>query len=94
MIESVKMRWAKHGRSACWGLVEKCGGKGSLEIPKYWWEEYIKVYFNQIELEGVDLICLANERNRWADVGEYNNKPFGLIKYREFLNYLSCYYLV
>jgi hypothetical protein len=87
------MRWARHGRSACWGLVEKCGGKGSLEIPKCWWEECFKICFNQIEFGGVDLICLANDRNRRAAVGEYINKPLGLIKYREFLKYLSCYYL-
>jgi hypothetical protein len=74
--------------------VEKCGGKGSLEIPKCWWEEYFKIYFNQIELEGVDLICLANDRNRWAAVGEYIHKSSGLIKYREFLNYLDCCYLL
>ena len=94
MIKSVRMKWARHGRSARWGLVEKCGGKGSLEIPTFWWEEYFKIYFNQIELEGVGLICLANDRNRWPAVGEYSNKPFGLIKYREFLNSPSCYYLL
>ena len=72
---------------------EKREGKGSLEIPNCWWEKYFKIYFNQIELEGVNLICLANDRKWWAAVGEYSNKPFGLIKYREFLNCLSCYYL-
>ena len=88
------MRWAGHGRSACWGLVGKHGGKGSRGIPKCWWEEYFKMYFNEIELEGVDLIFLAYDRNRCAALGEYNNKPFGLIKYKEFLNYLNCYYLL
>jgi hypothetical protein len=80
MFKSLRMRWEGHDRSICWGLVENHGGKGSLEIPNCWWEKYFKIYFNQIELKGVDLICLANNRNTWAAVGEYNNKPFGSIK--------------
>jgi hypothetical protein len=88
------MSWAGQGRNACWGLVGNCGGKGALGISKCWWEEHFKIYFNQIETEGIGLICLTYDRNRWTVIGEYSNKPFSLIKYREFLNYVSCYCLL
>ena len=65
MIKSVRMRWAGHDKCACWCLVEKRGGRGSLEIHKCWRENYFKIYFIEIELEGVDLICVANDGNRW-----------------------------
>jgi len=28
------------------GFDGKSGGKGSLEIPRFWWEGYFKIYFD------------------------------------------------
>jgi hypothetical protein len=43
--------------------LNKPEGKKTLERPRYRWEDNIKMDLREIELEGVDWIHLAQDRN-------------------------------
>jgi hypothetical protein len=71
MIKSRRMRWAGHVgrlgemRSAYKILVGKPEGKRPLGRPKRRWEDNIKMNLRKINFEDVDLIHLAQDRDRW-----------------------------
>jgi hypothetical protein len=46
-------------------LVGKCEGKRPLGSPRRRWEDNIKIDLEDIWLEGVDWIHLAQDRDRW-----------------------------
>jgi hypothetical protein len=70
MNKSRRMRWMAHVarmeamRNTCEMLVGKLGGKRSLGRHRVWWEDDIKMYLMEIDLEGVDWIHLTQDRDR------------------------------
>jgi hypothetical protein len=74
VIKSRRMRWA--GLVACMGeerklykvLVGNHEGKRPLRRPRNRWEDGIRMDLREIDLEGVDWIRLAQDRDRWRAV--------------------------
>jgi len=46
-------------------LVGKPEGKRALVRPRLRWEDNIKMYLHEMGCEGMDLIDLAPDRDRW-----------------------------
>jgi len=65
------MRWAGNvarmgdKRGACRVLVGRPEGKRPLGSPRHGWEDNIKVYLQEVGWGGMDLIDLAQDRDRW-----------------------------
>jgi hypothetical protein len=49
-------------------LVGKPEGKSRLERPRRRWEDGIRMDLREIDFGGVDLIRLAQDRDRWRAV--------------------------
>jgi hypothetical protein len=49
-------------------LVGKPEGKRPFEGPIRRWEDNIKMYLREVRLEGVILVHLAQNRDRWRDL--------------------------
>jgi hypothetical protein len=68
------MRWAGHvagvgeERKVYKVLVGKPEGKRPLGRPRRRWEDGIRMDLREISLGGVDLIRLAQDRDRWRAV--------------------------
>jgi hypothetical protein len=62
-------------------LVVTCEGTKLLGIPRYGWEDNIKMFLKEIILEGVDLNCLAWNTDLCRENG---NEPSGSVKCREY----------
>jgi len=85
VIKSRRMRWAGH--VACMGerrgvyrvLVGKLEGKRPLGRPRRRWEDNIKMDLEEVVCGGMDLIELAEDRERWQAV-ECGNEPSGSVK--------------
>jgi hypothetical protein len=73
-IKSRRMRWAGHvarmgeGRNLYRVLVGKPEGKRPLEKPRCRWEDVIKMGLREIGWGVVELIHLAQDRDRWRAV--------------------------
>jgi len=52
-------------RGACRVLVGRPEGKRPLGSPRHGWEDNIKVYLQEVGWGGMDLIDLAQDRDRW-----------------------------
>jgi len=71
VIKSRRMRWKGHvarigeRRSAYRVLVGKPEGKRPLQRPRFRWEDNIKMDFQEVG-RGMDLIDLAQDRDRWC----------------------------
>ena len=65
------MRWAGNvarmgdKRGACRVLVGRPEGKRPLGSPRHGWEDNIKVDLQEVGWGGMDLIDLAQDRDRW-----------------------------
>ena len=65
------MRWAGHvervgeGRGVYRVLVGKLEGKRPLGRPRRRWEDNIKIDLQEVGCEGMDLIELAQDVDRW-----------------------------
>ena len=65
------MRWAGHvahmgeRRGIYRVLVGKREGKRPLGTPRHRWEDNIKMNLQEVECGGMDLIELAQDRDRW-----------------------------
>jgi hypothetical protein len=74
VIKSRRMRWAGHvahmgeGRGAYRILVGRPEGRRSLGRPRHRWEDNIKMDLQEVRWEGVDLIDMAQDRDRWRNV--------------------------
>jgi len=66
-----RMRWAGHvervgeGRGVYRVLVGKLEGKRPLGRPRRRWEDNIKIDLQEVGCEGMDLIELAQDVDRW-----------------------------
>jgi hypothetical protein len=73
-VKSRRMRWAGHvvrmgeERKMYKVLVGKPEGKRPLGRPRRRWEDGIRMDLREIGLEGVDLIRLAQDKDRWRAV--------------------------
>jgi hypothetical protein len=71
MIKSRRMRWTGHlarmgeKRNSCRILVGKPEGKRPLGRPRRRWVDNIKMEHREIGWDGMDLIDLAQDRDRW-----------------------------
>jgi hypothetical protein len=71
VIKSKKMRWAGHvacmreGRGVYWVLVRRPKGNRPLGRSSRKWEDNIKMDLREIDIDGVKLIRLAQNRVRW-----------------------------
>jgi hypothetical protein len=71
IIKSRRMRWAGHvarmgeKRNAYRFLVRNPEGKGPLGRPRRRWVNNIKMDLLEIGWSDVDLICLAQDRDKW-----------------------------
>ena len=71
MIKSSRMRWAGHvalvgeRRGVYRVLVKKPEGKRPLGRPRHRREDNIKMDLLEVECVGMDLIELAQDRERW-----------------------------
>jgi len=71
-------------RGVCMVLVGKPKGKEPLGRPRRKWEDNIEMYLQEVGLEGLDWIDLAQGRNRWRYLvntllnllAPYNTKNF------------------
>jgi hypothetical protein len=69
VIQARRIRWP--GMKQVWGIgvhrvsVGKPEGKRPLGSPRRRWEENIKLDFQEMGCEGMDLIDVAQDRNRW-----------------------------
>jgi hypothetical protein len=52
-------------RNACRILVRKPKGKRPLGRPRRMWVDSIKMDLREIEWDGMDWICLAQDRDQW-----------------------------
>jgi hypothetical protein len=74
VIKSRRMRWAGHvacmgeGRGAYRILVGRTEGRRPLGRPRHRWEINIKMDLQEVGLEGVDWIDMAQDRYRWRAV--------------------------
>ena len=66
-------------------LVGKPEGKRPLGRPRRRWEDNIKMDLQEVGCEGVELIELAQDRDRWRALVNGYNEPSGSIKCGEFL---------
>jgi hypothetical protein len=70
-IKSRRMRWAGHvarmweGRCVYRVLVGRPEGKRPLGRPKRRWEDNIKMYLREIEIDGANWIQVAQDRVQW-----------------------------
>jgi hypothetical protein len=69
VIKSRRMRWAGHvacqGRGAYRILVGRPEGRRSLGRPRRRWEDNIKMDLQEMGGGGMDLIDMAQDRDRW-----------------------------
>jgi hypothetical protein len=49
-------------------LVGKSDGKGPLVEPRHKWEDNIKLYIKEIDLDVMDWINVAQDRDKWWHV--------------------------
>jgi hypothetical protein len=49
-------------------LVEKLEGKRPLGRPRHRWEDNIKMDFQEVGWRGMDLIDLAQDRDKWRSL--------------------------
>jgi hypothetical protein len=69
--KSRRMRWAWHAarmgakRKADRRLVGEPEGKRPLGRPRRRWVDNIKIYFREIEWDGVDWLYLTRDRDQW-----------------------------
>lgn len=71
--------------------VEKPARKTPLKRPRLRWEDNIKVGLREIDLEGVDWIRLAQERDQQLALVNTVNKPLSSIKVGNFLTNWKYY---
>jgi hypothetical protein len=70
-IKSRRLRWVEHvacvgeGRGVYRVLVGRPEGKKPLERPRRRWEDNIKLDLREIGIDGVNWICLAQDRVQW-----------------------------
>jgi cell wall assembly regulator SMI1 len=64
-------------------LVGKPEGKRPLGRPRCRWEDKTEMDLNEVVLEGIDWIHLAQGRDRWAGSCEHGNECSGSMKGRE-----------
>jgi hypothetical protein len=70
-IKSRRMRWAGHvarmgkERNVYRILMGKPEGKRPLENPRHRWEDGIRMYLREACWGSVDLIQMAQDRDRW-----------------------------
>jgi hypothetical protein len=73
-VKSTRMRWARNvarmgeERNVYKVLVGKPEEKGPLGRPRRRWENGIRMDLREIGLGGVDLIRLAQDRDRWRAI--------------------------
>jgi hypothetical protein len=71
VIKSRRMRWAGHlarmgeGRGVYRVLVGRPEGKRPLGRPRRRWEDNIKMDLREIEIDGANLVRLAQDRVLW-----------------------------
>jgi hypothetical protein len=71
VIKSRRMRWAGHvermgeGRGVYRVLVGRPECKRPLGRPRHRWEDSIKMYLREIEIDGANWIRLAQDRVQW-----------------------------
>jgi hypothetical protein len=71
VIKSRRLRWAGHvarigeKRAACWAVVGKSEGRRTLGRLRHRWEDNIKMDHREVGWESIDLISLAQDRDRW-----------------------------
>jgi hypothetical protein len=71
VIKARRMSWAGHAahmgklRGAYNILVGKPEGRRPLRRPRHRWKENIKIYLGEMGFGNVDLIHLAQDRDRW-----------------------------
>jgi hypothetical protein len=76
-VKSKRMRWAGHvarmgeERNLCKVLAGKPEGKRPLGRPRRRWEDGIRMDLRETGLGAVDLIRLAQGRDRWRAVVSY-----------------------
>jgi hypothetical protein len=70
-------------------VVGKPEGKRQLGRTRRRWVENIKMDFREVELDGMDWIDLAQDRDQWIGFCEHGNEPSGSIKCWEILEYLQ-----
>jgi hypothetical protein len=74
VFKSRRMRWTVHVarigevRNACKILVGKPKGKRTLGRPRRRYKNNIIMNLGETEWEGVDWICLAQDRDQWRAV--------------------------
>jgi hypothetical protein len=56
------------GRFAYRILMGRPEGKRSLGIPRHRWEDNIKMDLQEVGLEGMDWIDMAQDRDRWRSL--------------------------
>ena len=61
-------------------LVGKPEGKIPLERPWRRWEDNIKMDLQEVGCGGLDLIEMAEDRDRWRALLKCGNEPTGSIK--------------
>jgi hypothetical protein len=83
------MRWARHVvyMGEMMNVYRILVGKPKVQAPlgrsRRRWEENIKIDLREIDLEGVEWIILAQDRDLWR---AHANEPLGSTKDGEFLN--------
>jgi hypothetical protein len=71
VIKSRRMRWAGHvpcmgeGRGAYRILMGRPEGRRLLGRPRRRWEDNIKMKLQEVGWRGMDLIDIAQDRDRW-----------------------------
>jgi hypothetical protein len=67
-------------------LVGKPEGRRPLGRPRRRWVDNIKTDFQEVECGYMDWIGLAQDRDRWQNLCECGNEPWGSVKCGEFLD--------
>jgi len=67
-------------------FVEKPEGKRPLGRPRHRWEDNIRIHLREIELEVVDCIHVAHDRDQWRALVNTAMKPSVSIKGGECLD--------
>jgi hypothetical protein len=75
VIKSRRKRWAGHvarmeeSRGVHRVLVGKPEGKRPLRRPRHRWQDNIKMDLQEVGCKGMDLVDLAQDRDRWRTLG-------------------------